>query len=137
MHRNLLSTFVIDAPAYVRDQTVAFWSAALGATATPTRVDAYHILDDAAPPNRIVVQDVGSGRAGIHFDIHTDDLEAEVQRLLALGATMVDPSWADHPGRWVIMRDPAGIEFCVAYALNELRPQKDRDDFERRSKQVG
>lgn len=136
MHRNLLSTFIIDAPADVRDQMVEFWSAALGATATPTAVDAYHILDNAAPPNRIVVQDVGSGRAGIHFDIHTDDLDAEVQRLLALGATMVDPSFADHPGRWVIMRDPAGLEFCVVDALNKLRPQKDRDDFDRRSKQI-
>jgi hypothetical protein len=49
---------------------------------------------------------------------------------------MVDDSWARHPGRWVIMRDPAGVDFCVVYALNELRPQESRDDFERRAKQV-
>lgn len=137
MHRNLLNTFVIDAPSEVRDQAVAFWSGALGAAATQTRMPNYHIIDDAIPPNRIVVQDVGTGAAGVHFDIHTDDLDAEVQRLLGLGATMVDDSWADHPGRWVIMQDPAGVAFCVVDALNPLRPQENRDDFERRAKQVG
>lgn len=136
MHRNLLSTFIIDAPSDVRDEVVTFWAGALGATATPTGMDAYHILDDAAPPNRVVVQDVGNGRAGVHFDIHTDDLEAEIQRLVALGATVVDDSWAKHPGRWVIMRDPAGVDFCVVDAMNELRPQETRDDFNRRAKQV-
>jgi predicted enzyme related to lactoylglutathione lyase len=136
MHRNLLNTFVIDAPSDVRDQTVTFWAGALGATATPTAMEAYHILDGAVPPNRVVVQDVGTGAAGVHFDIHTDDLEAEVQRLVRLGATVVDDSWASHPGRWVIMHDPAGVEFCVVYALNELRPQEARDDFERRAKHV-
>jgi predicted enzyme related to lactoylglutathione lyase len=136
MHRNLLSTFVIDVPSDVHGQTVAFWAAALGATATPTRMPQYHILDNAAPPNRIVVQDVGTGSAGVHFDIHTDDLDTEVERLKGLGATVVDPSGADHPGRWLIMRDPAGMEFCVVWALNEIRPEAVRDDFERRAKPV-
>jgi predicted enzyme related to lactoylglutathione lyase len=136
VHRNLLSTFVIDAPSDVRDQTVAFWSGALGATPTATRLAEYHILEDAAPPNRIVVQDVGTGSPGVHFDIHTDDLDAEVERLVALGATIVDRTWADHPGRWVVMRDPAGTEFCVVWALNQIRPEDVRDDFERRAKPV-
>jgi predicted enzyme related to lactoylglutathione lyase len=99
-------------------------------------MDAYHILDGAMPPNRLVVQDVGTGTAGVHFDIHTDDLDAEVDRLVGLGATMVDATWAQHPGRWVIMQDPAGIQFCVVDALNELRPQENRDDFEKRAKEV-
>lgn len=58
MHRNLLSTFVIDVPSEVRDQTVAFWSAALGATATATRMAEYHILDGAAALNEIRPQAV-------------------------------------------------------------------------------
>ena len=135
MHRNLLKTFIIDAPSAVRDQTVAFWAGALGATATPTGIEEYTILDGASPSNRIVVQDVGSGRAGVHFDIHTDDLDAEIQRLLALGATMVD-SFAQHAGRWVIMRDPSGVDFCVVDATNKLRGQEAWDDFDRRAKPV-
>lgn len=84
----------------------------------------------------MVVQDVHSGQAGTHFDIHTDDLDAEVMRLERLGATMVDPSFAKHPGQWVIMAHPAGKEFCVVYAPNPLRPQADRDAFERKAKLV-
>ncbi|MDY7000128.1 MAG: VOC family protein [Actinomycetota bacterium] len=136
MHRNLLRTFVIDAPAEVRDQTVAFWAGALGAAAVQTRIPEYTVLEDASPSNRVVVQDVGSGRAGVHFDIHTDDLRAEVQRLLGLGATVVDDSFADHPGRWVVMRDPAGIDFCVVEAANTLRGQQAYEDFEQRARPV-
>ena len=135
MHRILVNTLVIDAPAEVRDQTVEFWSAALAAEAHATPMAQYHVLADAAPPNRVVVQATGSAHAGIHFDIHTDDLDAEVERLTRCGATMVR-SWADHPGSWVVMRDPAGIEFCVVWALNERRPQADRDDFESRARPV-
>ena len=137
MHRNLLNTILIDVPTADVERTVAFWAAALGATPVATRMPNYHILDGAAEPNRLVVQDAGSGAARVHFDIHTDDLEAEIERLQGLGATVVDAQWADHPGRWVVMRDPAGLEFCVVWGLNELRPQSIRDDFERRSKQVG
>jgi predicted enzyme related to lactoylglutathione lyase len=137
MHRNLLSTLVIDAPPDARTDTVAFWAGALGAEAVQTRMPQYTILEGAAHPNRVVVQEVGSGHAGVHFDIHTDDLDAEVARLVGLGAVVVDDSWKDHPGAWVIMRDPAGMEFCVVWALNPIRPQADRDDFERRAKEVG
>jgi predicted enzyme related to lactoylglutathione lyase len=136
MHRSLLSTFMIYVPSADLDATVAFWSGALGATPTQTKMPQYHILDDAAPPNRVVIQDSGPGEARIHFDIHTDDLEAEVARLEALGATVVDRQWVDHPGSWIIMRDPAGMEFCVVWAMNPIRPQEVRDDFERRAKWV-
>ena len=137
MHRTLLSTFMIDVPSAVLDETISFWSGALGATASQTKMPQYHILDDAAPPNRVVVQDSGDGEARIHFDIHTDDLDAEVARLELLGATVVDLQWVDHPGSWIIMRDPAGMEFCVVWAMNPIRPQAVRDDFERRAKWVG
>ena len=86
-HRILLSTLVIDAPAEVRDRTVEFWAAALGAER--------HRHPDAAvphPPRRGRAQPDGRAgrrhraRPGVHIDIHTDDLEAEVQRLTDCGA---------------------------------------------------
>jgi predicted enzyme related to lactoylglutathione lyase len=135
-HRILLSTLVIDAPTEVRDRTVEFWSAALGADAWATPMPQYHVLRGAASPTRMVVQGVESGAPSVHIDIHTDDLDAEVQRLIGCGATVVE-SWADHPGSWVVMRDPNGMEFCVVWALNERRPQADRDDFVARAKEIG
>ena len=134
--RNLLNTINIDVPAEVVDETVAFWSAALGATPIQTKMRQYTILEKAARPNRLVVQAIEEGHAGVHFDVHTDDLDAEIERLTALGATVVDDRWKDHPGSWVIMRDPAGIEFCLVNGLNPVRPQAILDDFERRARPV-
>lgn len=138
MHRIVLSTFIIDAPTDVYDKTTDFWAGALDARVVrPRGVPDYRILDGASADFRVVVQDVHSGSAGVHFDIHTDDLDAEVERLLGLGATMVDASFRDHPGQWVIMADPAGKEFCVVNAQNPVRPKADRDAFERKAKAVG
>src|SRR5579862_1998998 len=129
MHRNLLGNIMIDLPSDVHDQGMAFWSAALGATPAPTRMLVYHILENAVPPNAMAVQLLGGGSARVHFDIFTDDLDSEVERRTALGATVVDPSQAHQPGRWVVMRDPAGMDFCVVWGLNEILPQALRDDF--------
>ena len=87
MHRILLSTLVIDAPSDQRDRTVEFWAAALGADPVATPMPQYHLLREPASPTRMVVQDVGTGRPGVHVDIHTDDLDAEVERLTACGAS--------------------------------------------------
>jgi hypothetical protein len=49
---------------------------------------------------------------------------------------MVDDSFAQHPGRWVIMRDPSGVDFCVVDATNKLRGQEAWEDFDRRADYV-
>ena len=54
--RNLLNTINIDVPAEIVEETVAFWSAALGATPIQTRMPQYTILEKAARPNRLVIQ---------------------------------------------------------------------------------
>ena len=46
----------------------------------------------------------------MHLDIETDDLDAEVMRLEALGAREVSRPRA---GRWVVMQAPTGQRFCV------------------------
>ncbi|MEY2461889.1 MAG: hypothetical protein QOH64_27, partial [Acidimicrobiaceae bacterium] len=54
------------------------------------------------------------GKNRLHLDIappHDGDQHAEVDRLVALGATRVDIGQG--PVGWVIMADPDGNEFCV------------------------
>ena len=56
------------------------------------------------------------GRPGpprLHLDLYTDAQDAEVQRLLALGATRVE--WSKRPADadYVILADPEGNRFCV------------------------
>src|SRR5919198_670526 len=48
----------------------------------------------------------------MHLDLETDDVEAEVQRLEALGATRYDHQQERGHDFWVL-RDPWGNEFCV------------------------
>ena len=47
----------------------------------------------------------------LHLDLRPDDQVAEVERLLALGASRVDIGQGDVP--WVVLADPEGNEFCV------------------------
>ena len=49
-----------------------------------------------------------TGPVRAHLDLGTDDLPAEVRRLVALGAEDLAP------GRgWHVLRDPAGLAFCA------------------------
>ena len=47
----------------------------------------------------------------LHLDFRPDDRDAEVERLLALGATRADVGQGD--ASWVVLADPEGNEFCV------------------------
>jgi hypothetical protein len=53
----------------------------------------------------------------LHLDVAAADVEAEIARLVELGATRVAD--ADEYGyRWTVMADPEGNEFCVATATS-------------------
>jgi hypothetical protein len=70
---------------------------------------------ESGPGVRYFFQRVPEGKSAknrLHLDLTADDVEAEVARLVALGAAVV----ADR-GELVTMADPEGNEFCV------LRPR--------------
>ena len=50
----------------------------------------------------------------LHLDWVPDDQQAEVGRLLGLGASRVDVGQGSAP--WVVMADPEGNEFCILAA---------------------
>jgi catechol-2,3-dioxygenase len=50
----------------------------------------------------------------IHFDFTPDDQQAEVDRLIALGARHVDIGQGDES--CVVLADPEGNEFCILAA---------------------
>jgi catechol 2,3-dioxygenase-like lactoylglutathione lyase family enzyme len=60
------------------------------------------VPDDKAVKNRI------------HFDFTPDDQQAEVDRLIGLGARHVDIGQGDQS--WVVLADPEGNEFCILAA---------------------
>ena len=47
----------------------------------------------------------------LHLDFRPDDQEAEVERLLGLGARRTDVGQGEQS--WVVLADPEGNEFCV------------------------
>jgi hypothetical protein len=52
----------------------------------------------------------------IHLDLAAEDREAEVQRLVGLGATVVETKSHTIGGfteTWTVLRDPEGNGFCV------------------------
>ena len=112
MHRILLRTIVVDAPSATYDATRDFWATALGAVAhRGVRHPEYHWLEHPATTGPMLVQDVGTDAARIHLDIETDDVDAEVGRLIVAGGTEVE-----RREDWVVLRDPAGLLFCVVPA---------------------
>lgn len=109
VHRSRLTALAIDVPDGVHRREADFWAAALG-TGQRKDVDGdpYVDLDRRIGGLQVFVQRLGDGEARFHLDIETDDVDAEVARLEALGATRVE-----HGRSWWVMRDPADLLFCV------------------------
>jgi predicted enzyme related to lactoylglutathione lyase len=50
----------------------------------------------------------------LHLDLRTADLDAEVDRVVSLGATRLTTEPVTEDGwRWHVLADPDGNEFCV------------------------
>lgn len=107
MHKSRLSAFVIDCQTEDLEAAARFWSAALGRAVLPTDDPVYLELGTAREEPQLQVQKVAHP-SRIHLDIESDDLEAEVKRLEALGAKRVA-----FVKRWWVMEAPTGQRFCV------------------------
>lgn len=116
MHKSCLAGFIIDCKTGDLDEAAAFWSEALGYRLHTVQDEpAYRTFVPGPDGLHVEVQKV-SHPSRVHLDIQTDDIEAEVRRLEALGAKKVEQG-----ARWWVMEAPTGQRFCV------VRPQ--RKDF--------
>ena len=97
---------------------VAFWRAALGYVPREAPQDGWVVLTDptGSGPNISldrVEQPPPLGEVSrVHLDLYTDDGQGEVERLLALGATLY-PREAAPDDDFVVLVDPDGNRFCV------------------------
>ncbi len=97
---------------------MAFWTAALGYAAREPPSEDWVVLHDPAGkgPN-LSLQKVPDGPGEdyrFHFDLYSSGPEAEVQRLLGLGATLREPAREDRD--FVTLADPDGNPFDVVDA---------------------
>jgi predicted enzyme related to lactoylglutathione lyase len=108
-----------------------FWSSALGRSLEPNASSDFAAIGFAgrrdkvgwAPVERdddptwifVKVPEPKSDKNRMHLDLMAPDLEAEVDRLVELGATRV-ADMDEYGYTWTVMADPEGNEFCVAKA---------------------
>jgi catechol 2,3-dioxygenase-like lactoylglutathione lyase family enzyme len=108
----------VDAP-----RAVAFWTAALGYQVRHVRPP-YTVLGppEGGDATLLLVQQVPAHGDGVgsrmHLDLRVADPQAEVQRLVELGATL--QGYLDETdrggGTWWVMHDPEGTPFCICPA---------------------
>lgn len=113
MHRSQFAGIIIDCEGDDLEGAGRFWSAALGLRIRETQAAddvGYVVLDTRPEDPHVEVQKVRHP-SRVHLDIETDDVEAEVRRLEALGARRVRAVRSF----WV-MEAPTGQRFCVVRA---------------------
>jgi predicted enzyme related to lactoylglutathione lyase len=111
-----------------------FWSAALGRPLDPKASTDYAAIGFAGRRDRVgwapverdndptwifaKVPEPKLAKNRLHLDFMAADPEAEIARLVELGATRV-ADMDEYGYTWTVMADPEGNEFCVAKAVTE------------------
>jgi predicted enzyme related to lactoylglutathione lyase len=116
MGRNAKLEMVLDCSDPV--ELMPFWREALGyrlyysepslVVLVPHDVNAFPLLLQRVPEPK-------AAKNRMHIDIVAEDVEAEVDRLEALGARRLHADVRSFgPTRWVTMADPEDNEFCIS-----------------------
>jgi hypothetical protein len=122
MHKSRLGALVVDCQSENLVENAEFWGAVLGSVpeSQEGRIDERYIRLNGAPGEAQVILQKVEHPSRVHFDIETNDIEAEVNRLQSLGALIVERMES-----WVVMEAPSKHRFCV---IGPIRP-----DFEEKA----
>ncbi|WP_329024181.1 VOC family protein [Streptomyces sp. NBC_01423] len=110
-----IGTVVMGASDVAR--AAAFWKAALGYVEREPATEDWVVLVPAEGPG--VGLSLGRSDSSVqevprvHLDLYTEEQDAEVARLLALGAAEVDWELYPEDPDFVVLADPEGNRFCV------------------------
>jgi predicted enzyme related to lactoylglutathione lyase len=115
-HKSRLGCFVVNCQTDRLAEALSFWSQAFGYEGEIDADGKYAVLKTPSGEARILLQAVDHPPR-VHLDFETDDKEAEVQRMEALGAKRIGAV-----KQWIVMEAPTGHRFCI------VGPQ--RPDFE-------
>ncbi|KAB1150047.1 VOC family protein [Streptomyces luteolifulvus] len=102
----------------------SFWSQALGRP--------LHEEDQPGDPEALIeaagllfvtVPEAKTTKNRLHLDLQPQDRtrDEEVERLLALGARLIDDRRNPDGTGWAVLADPEGNEFCVERSAGERR----------------
>jgi len=94
----------------------AWWADAVAGEVVPLPGDGFLLVAREGWPalgfQRVDAPTPGKNR--VHVDLMADDLDAEVVRLVSLGATETARHDVGGGFRWAVLADPDGNAFCVA-----------------------
>lgn len=92
-----------------------WWAGALDGEVNPVAPPFFVVVSRPEGPGLAFqkVDDPTPGKNKVHIDFSASDMEAEVKRLVGLGATETGRNnFGDF--EWVVLADPEGNAFCVA-----------------------
>jgi predicted enzyme related to lactoylglutathione lyase len=116
MSKSRWYTIVVD--CHDIEAVASFWQAALGYERVFEGPEEIVLVKDRDTEPGLVFGTVPEEKTiknRLHIDLAPDDQAAEVERLIALGATHVDVGQTPE-NKWVVLADPEGNEFCVLTA---------------------
>jgi predicted enzyme related to lactoylglutathione lyase len=94
-----------------------FWGPALDYVSVGSAGAYVALFPNGRPGPKLLLQRVEESKSvknRMHFDIETNDIETEAERLVGLGASRVQSDQrSEHGSTWILMADPEGNEFCV------------------------
>jgi predicted enzyme related to lactoylglutathione lyase len=109
MHHSRFSSVIIDCRTSDLTGAAKFWSQAFGRPTVEEKSANPRYVSLMMRSNEVICQvQAVSHESRVHLDIETDDIDAEVTRLVKLGAREVERNKT-----WVVMEAPTGQRFCV------------------------
>ena len=110
MHKSRLGGLIIDCSTENLEMAATFWTQAPGykAVSSSDPDDDNYIPLKTGPNDLAIELQKVTHPSRVHIDIETDDVEAEVARLEALGAKRIKKV-----GSCWVMEAPTGHRFCI------------------------
>ncbi|ULE35271.1 VOC family protein [Mycobacterium sp. IDR2000157661] len=98
------------------DAMAHWWATAVGGTVNPVAPGEFVLVGQSDGPNLAFqrVADPTPGKNKLHIDFSAADMDAEVARLVEMGATETGRHNFGDDFHWVVLTDPGGNAFCVA-----------------------
>lgn len=95
-----------------------FWSALTGHPVSeddhPGDPEALVVMPEGPGLLFVTVDDPKTVKNRVHLDLQPDTTrDAEVERAIGLGATLIDDRRGPEGRGWVVLADPDGNEFCI------------------------
>ena len=110
------------APPYEPYELAQFWGQVVGRNVDPDDAPADDEVGLEGEPTLLFIRvpEAKTLKNRVHVDVQPDTTrDAEVERLVGIGAARIDDQRRPDGTGWVVLADPAGNEFCVERSAAE------------------